>query len=159
MKSILGPVAELAGNNSWNAFLSRSLSPRTNHIIQRKPKPWICRRCYHLNQNVQPSKSIKLIRTLILRVPRSQYNRLQDCSISTSVRKAESIDEKKTTKIARNDLPSAEEGRRSQISKRFTHLMDHLQSNIFIAGQRLNDLTGYSGIEALKKEIEQQGQS
>ena len=36
--------------------------------------------------------------------------------------------------------------------------MDHLQSNIFIAGQRLNDLTGYSGIEALKREIEQQGE-
>lgn len=35
--------------------------------------------------------------------------------------------------------------------------MDHLQSNIFIAGQRLNDLTGYSGIEALKKDIESQG--
>ncbi len=35
--------------------------------------------------------------------------------------------------------------------------MDSLQSNIFIAGQRLNDLTGYSGIEALKKDIEQQG--
>jgi len=34
--------------------------------------------------------------------------------------------------------------------------MDNLQSNIFIAGQRLNDLTGYSGIEALKKEIEDQ---
>ncbi|KAL9107481.1 MAG: hypothetical protein Q9187_008419, partial [Circinaria calcarea] len=34
--------------------------------------------------------------------------------------------------------------------------MDHLQSNIFIAGQRLNDLTGYSGIEALKKDIEEQ---
>ena len=29
--------------------------------------------------------------------------------------------------------------------------------NIFIAGQRLNDLTGYSGIETLKKDIEQQG--
>ena len=35
--------------------------------------------------------------------------------------------------------------------------MDHLQSNIFIAGQRLNDLTGYSGIEALKQDIEGQG--
>lgn len=37
--------------------------------------------------------------------------------------------------------------------------MDNLQSNVFIAGQRLNDLTGYSGIETLKKEIEEQGQS
>ena len=34
--------------------------------------------------------------------------------------------------------------------------MDNVQSNIFIAGQRLNDLTGYSGIEALKKDIERQ---
>lgn len=34
--------------------------------------------------------------------------------------------------------------------------MDHLQSNIFIAGQRLNDLTGYSAIEALKNDIDKQ---
>ena len=58
---------------------------------------------------------------------------------------------------SRNDLPSQEEGRRSHVSKSFSHLMDHVQSNIFIAGQRLNDLTGYSGIEALRKEIEEQG--
>lgn len=57
----------------------------------------------------------------------------------------------------RHDLPSQEEGRRSPISKRFSHVMDHLQSNIFIAGQRLNDLTGYSGIETLKRNIEAQG--
>ena len=59
----------------------------------------------------------------------------------------------------REDLPSQKEGRRSQVAKRFSHVMDHLQSNIFIAGQRLNDLTGYSGIEALKRDIETQGQS
>ena len=34
--------------------------------------------------------------------------------------------------------------------------MDNVQSNIFTASQRLNDLTGYSGIEALKKSIENQ---
>lgn len=34
--------------------------------------------------------------------------------------------------------------------------MDNLQGNVFIVGQRLNDLTGYSAIEILKKEIEQQ---
>lgn len=37
--------------------------------------------------------------------------------------------------------------------------MDNVQSNIFFAGQRLNDLTGYSGIEALKRDIEEQGRS
>jgi sensitive to high expression protein 9 len=31
--------------------------------------------------------------------------------------------------------------------------MDHLQGKIFIASQRINDLTGYSGIEALKSRI------
>ena len=51
------------------------------------------------------------------------------------------------------ELPSAEESRRTQVGKRFSHLMDNLQGNIFIASQRLNDLTGYSGIEALKSRI------
>ncbi|KAH7355040.1 mitochondrion biogenesis protein-like protein [Rhexocercosporidium sp. MPI-PUGE-AT-0058] len=51
------------------------------------------------------------------------------------------------------NLPSAEEGRRMAVTKRFSHLMDHLQGNIFIASQRINDLTGYSGIEALKERI------
>jgi sensitive to high expression protein 9 len=50
-------------------------------------------------------------------------------------------------------LPSAEEGRRLAVTKRFSSLMDHLQGNIFIASQRINDLTGYSGIEALKARI------
>ena len=59
--------------------------------------------------------------------------------------------------MSRENLPSHEEGRRSQVSKRFSHIMDNVQSNIFIAGQRLNDLTGYSGIEVLKKDIEEQG--
>ena len=57
----------------------------------------------------------------------------------------------------KEDLPSHREGRRSDLAKRFSYVMDHLQSNIFIAGQRLNDLTGYSGIEALKQNIESQG--
>jgi sensitive to high expression protein 9 len=54
---------------------------------------------------------------------------------------------------APSDLPSVEEGRRSAATKRLSHLMDHLQGNIFIASQRINDLTGYSGIEALKSRI------
>lgn len=55
-------------------------------------------------------------------------------------------------------LPSEAEGRRSRLSKKFTSVMDNLQSNVFIAGQRLNDLTGYSAIEALKRDIREQGQ-
>ncbi|KAI9886128.1 MAG: Transcription initiation factor IIA small chain (TFIIA 13.5 kDa subunit) [Watsoniomyces obsoletus] len=53
-------------------------------------------------------------------------------------------------------LPSDAERQRSHVSKRVSALMDQLQSNIFVASQRLNDLTGYSGIEALKRSIEAQ---
>ncbi|KAB8235791.1 putative mitochondrion biogenesis protein (She9) [Aspergillus alliaceus] len=58
--------------------------------------------------------------------------------------------------IEGNGLPSYLENRRSQLSKQFTNMMDNLQSNVFVAGQRLNDLTGYSSIEALKKDIHTQ---
>jgi sensitive to high expression protein 9 len=54
-------------------------------------------------------------------------------------------------------LPSYLESRRSQMSKQFSTMMDNLQSNVFVAGQRLNDLTGYSSIEALKNDIQFQG--
>ncbi|KAJ0420934.1 Mdm33 family-domain-containing protein [Aspergillus carlsbadensis] len=53
-------------------------------------------------------------------------------------------------------LPSYLENRRSQFSKQFTAVMDNLQSNVFVAGQRLNDLTGYTSIEALKRDIHEQ---
>ncbi|KAL2825569.1 Mdm33 family-domain-containing protein [Aspergillus cavernicola] len=53
-------------------------------------------------------------------------------------------------------LPSYIENRRSQFSKQFTTMMDNMQSNVFVAGQRLNDLTGYSSIEALKMSIQGQ---
>lgn len=54
-------------------------------------------------------------------------------------------------------LPSYLENRRSQMSKQFTTMMDNVQANIFVAGQRLNDLTGYSAIETLKRDIQTQG--
>lgn len=54
-------------------------------------------------------------------------------------------------------LPSNLENRRSRYSKQFSEMMDNVQSNVFVAGQRLNDLTGYSSIEALKRDIQHQG--
>lgn len=65
--------------------------------------------------------------------------------------------EPKRESAEKKGLPSYLEERRSQLSKQFTEMMDNLQSNIFVAGQRLNDLTGYSAIEALKKDIQLQG--
>lgn len=54
-------------------------------------------------------------------------------------------------------LPSQQENLRSEFSKRFNNLMDNIQSNVFHAGQHLNDLTGYSAIEKLKQEVQAQG--
>ncbi|KAL4942149.1 hypothetical protein BDV06DRAFT_193037 [Aspergillus oleicola] len=53
-------------------------------------------------------------------------------------------------------LPSYIENRRSHFAKQFSTVMDNLQSNVFVAGQRLNDLTGYSSIDSLKRSIQEQ---
>lgn len=57
-----------------------------------------------------------------------------------------------------HELPSSASQRRSDASKRLSKLMDRIESSVFIAGQRLNDLTGYTGIDALRREIDNQGQ-
>ncbi|KAF3224201.1 sensitivity to high expression protein she9 [Orbilia oligospora] len=55
-----------------------------------------------------------------------------------------------------SELPSEKESKRLTIVKNLTSRLDHLQAAIFTAGQKINDLTGYSGIETLKKDIELQ---
>lgn len=55
------------------------------------------------------------------------------------------------------NLPSQQERRRSEALKRFSEMMDKVQSTMFTAGQKLNVLTGYSDIESLKKSIEALG--
>ncbi|KAM5454882.1 sensitivity to high expression protein she9 [Microsporum audouinii] len=62
----------------------------------------------------------------------------------------------KQSAFSASELPSQEERLRSNLSKKFGELMDNLQSNIFVAGQHLNDLTGYTAIEKLKQDIRAQ---
>jgi sensitive to high expression protein 9, mitochondrial len=52
-----------------------------------------------------------------------------------------------------NPLPSQTP---SSIHARFASFMDNFQTHIFTASRRLNDLTGYSGIESLKNAIAEQ---
>ena len=116
---------------------------------------WICQRCYHHKQRASASG-----RGLHARQQEDcRRTRAPEFALFNPRGRTLSTGSGNAGDKPRSDLPSQEEGRRSHISKRFSHVMDHLQSNIFIAGQRLNDLTGYSGIEALKKDIEQQGPS
>lgn len=53
-------------------------------------------------------------------------------------------------------LPSETEHARSALSKTVSSRMENLQTSILFAGKRLNDLTGYSGIEKLKHQITEQ---
>ena len=128
--------------------------PRAAHREKLSSKLWICQRCYHHSQRALDLERIHTAQRNICRRTRAPRN-----AFSKSPSRALATGSSNAADKPRSDLPSQEEGRRSHISKRFSHVMDHLQSNIFIAGQRLNDLTGYSGIEALKKDIEQQGRS
>ena len=137
----------------WKYAWRLSAFPRAAHKKQLSSNLWICQRCYDHNQRSSDSERIHTAQRddrQRIRAPRIAISKSHSRALSTGTSDAGNK--------PRSDLPSQEEGRRSHISKRFSHVMDHLQSNIFIAGQRLNDLTGYSGIEALKKDIEQQGQ-
>jgi hypothetical protein len=71
---------------------------------------------------------------------------------------AENIEEKARPQFLKDikDLPSEYELRRSELSKWLVQNLDKLQTTIFTAGQTLNDFTGYSAIEKLKKSIEEQ---
>ncbi|OTA58447.1 hypothetical protein K449DRAFT_309190, partial [Hypoxylon sp. EC38] len=51
------------------------------------------------------------------------------------------------------DLPSAQNSRRSTLNRKLSSFMDRAQTTLFAASQRINDLTGYSGIETLKSQI------
>ncbi|KAJ8103770.1 Mdm33 family-domain-containing protein [Lipomyces tetrasporus] len=57
-----------------------------------------------------------------------------------------------------NNLPSKIEARRSQLARTVSEKLDLLQATFFTAGKTLNDLTGYSEIELLRKAIEKQEQ-
>ncbi|KAH9891435.1 hypothetical protein F4778DRAFT_751583 [Xylariomycetidae sp. FL2044] len=51
------------------------------------------------------------------------------------------------------ELPSTLNAQRSPLNQSLSGFMDRMQTTLFAASQRLNDLTGYSGIETLKTQI------
>lgn len=55
-------------------------------------------------------------------------------------------------------LPSESEAQRSNAAKWLDSKMDKLQLTMFVAGQKINDVTGYSAIEDLKRDINTQEQ-
>lgn len=53
-------------------------------------------------------------------------------------------------------LPSQLRTQYSNVRQNFNSFMDNFQTHVFTASKRLNDLTGYSSIERLKRDIEDQ---
>ncbi|KAM3483946.1 hypothetical protein MY8738_002700 [Beauveria namnaoensis] len=53
-------------------------------------------------------------------------------------------------RVAAASLPSTAESRRSTLNLKFSEAMDRLQARALTASQTLNDVTGYSAIEAIK---------
>lgn len=66
----------------------------------------------------------------------------------------------KVKRVPDEHLPSHQERQRSNLEKRFTALMDELLPKIAIVTQKVNTYTGtdYSGVEALRREIKEQGE-
>ena len=80
---------------------------------------------------------------------------------STAAKASEPLLKDPTVQHAADEhLPSAWEARRWRLSKWFNKAMDDLMPKIAIASQRINTYTGtdYTGIEALRKEIQGQGE-
>ncbi|KAK3399958.1 sensitive to high expression protein 9-like protein, mitochondrial [Sordaria brevicollis] len=53
------------------------------------------------------------------------------------------------------ELPSRTEAHRARLSARFSTIMDNFQTRLLTATQTLNDLTGYSAIEQIKRQNQQ----
>lgn len=88
----------------------------------------------------------------------SSLHRDGHCSLEDKPQEAKSSEETKSTILEDiKNLPSEEESKRSALSKWMVENLDKLQTTIFTAGQTLNDFTGYSSIEKLKRSIEDQG--
>lgn len=74
----------------------------------------------------------------------------EDASAATAAAAAAAAKASAEAVDAAHELPSAAESRRSRLNRRFSHLMDNLQSRVLTASQTLNSITGYDGIEAIK---------
>jgi sensitive to high expression protein 9 len=61
--------------------------------------------------------------------------------------------------VPEEQLPSHREKQRWSLSKRVQKIMDDLMPKLVLASQKINNYTGsdYSGIEALRREIKEQG--
>lgn len=87
--------------------------------------------------------------------------------LSAQPKQAPNVDEQKEevvdniARVPAEDLPSHRDAQRWDLSKRVAELMDEVLPKLAVVTQKVNTYTGtdYSGIEALRREIKDQGAS
>lgn len=62
----------------------------------------------------------------------------------------EHVTSEPTSKL--HELPSTTDSRRAELTQKFSHFMDNLQARVLTASQTLNDITGYTSIEGIKRQ-------
>lgn len=137
------PLARFVPRLFFDSIVS-SPKPRALRIATRSSKASTCLQCRVRSQIRHFSDSPK---------PTPFSNSTSPTPSKPSEASTKSSEHNLASEDVASDLPSSQEHRRLAVTKRFSNLMDHMQGNIFIASQRINDLTGYSGIEVLKTRI------
>ncbi|EGO58888.1 hypothetical protein NEUTE1DRAFT_145016 [Neurospora tetrasperma FGSC 2508] len=88
---------------------------------------------------------------------KSSESDVSSASTSDSANSSETTTTSETTTengnndTAQPELPSRTEAHRARLSARFSTIMDNFQTRLLTATQTLNDLTGYSAIEQIKR--------
>lgn len=130
---------QLHRNNTFGRTIRRQLSVST--ISRQKDEP------------VKPSSPLPEPET----IPPSPH--VEPVSSKNVETPPQSRTEDTIARVAAEDLPSHREKQRWDFSKRITEMMDELLPKLAVVTQKVNTYTGtdYSSIDALRREIKDQG--
>ncbi len=145
----------------------------TANVISGSLSPYVCRRCqqqrpFQLQSIAFPKLSFSPRRHLKRSWSSSTQRWQSDATTSSRLADGDKLGagtasggEAPVSKAAGDVLPSQRDRQRWHLSKRLSRAMDDAQTKLVIAGQKLNNYTGtdYSGIQALREEIREQGES
>jgi hypothetical protein len=147
----LCPVLKRLGYAEAEYVILSGLLPQATRIHQN----FRCQRFRVLNG---PRISYRAFSTQLKLLNETKRSGIEPMSkISTT--SASKVSDPPVHRAPEEDLPSHREAQRWTSSKRIHALMDDLMQKLSVASQRINKYTGtdYTGIEALRREIKDQG--
>ncbi|GAO15984.1 hypothetical protein UVI_02055640 [Ustilaginoidea virens] len=151
MQPLRGSMARRAWNGTQRMLLQQSPTALASRANQR-PTSWENRT--HLYQGGRRNQTSQWRPISSHHQPKDSHASsgfAGDANSAFEVGKAPPVSQ---LQASATELPSVAEGRRSDLNQRFSQVMDNVQARVLTASQTLNDITGYSAIEAIKKENE-----